>query len=97
MNILQDGNWRDWWKVIYQAVKENEQEPKKKPLHGNFWGYRRHFGSHPNKPFPERILPLGQNPRRIEVESAIGYAKANLDAWLRRRVCYVLGLKPDQH
>lgn len=48
-------------------------------------------------PFAERILAAGPNPRLKDVENAVGYAKANLDTWLRRRVCYIQGIKPDPH
>ena len=91
------GDWHDWWPVIYQAVVLNIRNPEKYPLHKNFWGYSRHFGRVPNAPFPERILAAGPNPRLRDVSRAIGLQKANLDGWMRRRVAYIKGLKPDPH
>jgi hypothetical protein len=92
-----NGDWHDWWPIIYQAVAVHVSDPEKYPLHKNFWGYTRLFGQHLTAPFPERILLAGPNPRLTDVIEAVGYANANLDAWLRRRVAYIKGLKPDLH
>lgn len=91
------GDWHDWWPVIYKAVVRNVSDPEMYPLHKNFWGYYRLFGRVPHKPFPERILATGRNPRLRDVIHAIGYRGANLDSWLRRRFAYIKGLKPDPH
>lgn len=97
MSLLEQGVWQDWWPIIYQAVALNAQDPGKYPLHPNFWGYYIEFGRHPHAPFPERILRASPEPRLADVKIAVGCANANLTAWLRRRVCYIEGLKPDPH
>lgn len=95
--MLKQGDWKDWWPIIFQEVQRHVKDPEKHPLHENFQGYARLFGQHPIMPFAERILAAGPNPRLKDVENAVGYAKANLDTWLRRRVCYIQGIKPDPH
>ena len=85
--------WHDWWPIIYQAVALNVLNPEKYPLHKNFWGYQRgcNRGDRriPNAPFPESILRIGPCARLRDVGAAIGYRKANLDAWLLRRFEYI--------
>ncbi len=97
VTVLKQGDWHDWWPIIYQKVKLHKENPQAHPLHHNFWGYTRLFGQHPNNPFPERILNAGPNPRLRDIEYAVGFTNANLTSWLRRRVCYIQGIKPDLH
>jgi hypothetical protein len=95
--MLKQGVWQDWWPVIYHAVLQHTADPVKHPLHKNFWGYSRSFGQLPNEPFPLRILGAGPKPRLKDVVKAVGFSNANLTSWLRRRVCYIQGIKPDPH
>ncbi len=90
-------DWREMWKIVYDAVKQHDSDPEKYPLHENFWGYRRFFGQHPNEPFPEKVLETGPTPRLMCVAAAVGLAKGNLNRWLRRRVCYIRKIKTDPH